>query len=186
MTEIMIERIRALFHLFAVFLLVFGGVLSWNLFFGSRIGMGTLLPNWSKILGPTIFTIAILLLRRTQSGRKKMTLLDLNRLSSRLLIVGIGLIVVPPIVGGCCDTMIGGEGMYLFLFGIVYLTLPGIGIFISGGIIGVLVMLRKRVDTTNKDTDDRPINYYTCPDCAAGGIIPTKEGKCTRCGHTLS
>jgi len=39
--------------------------------------------------------------------------------------------------------------------------------------------------TTESDEPKSSIEYYTCPDCAAGGIIPTVDGKCTNCGFQL-
>jgi hypothetical protein len=53
-----------------------------------------------------------------------------------------------------------------------------------GCILGALIGWRCARSDTNHD-DDRPIKYYICPDCAAEGIIPTKDGKCTNCGYTL-
>ncbi len=27
--------------------------------------------------------------------------------------------------------------------------------------------------------------FYDCPDCGAGGVVPTRDGECTNCGHVL-
>ena len=59
---------------------------------------------------------------------------------------------------------------------------PIAGVF--GCVLGGLIYWRNARSSATHD-DHRPVKYLTCPDCAAGGIIPTKNGECTNCGCIL-
>ena len=67
---------------------------------------------------------------------------------------------------------------------------------VCGCVLGGLIFWRMtRLGTTSNDDrpmraikkglDGQPTRYYTCPDCAAGGIIPAENGRCTNCGYRL-